>query len=430
MRFLSCSLLCLLLPLCLHAQYDAYRFKREVQGIESGGWYRIPVPQDMFFRMRDDMNDLRLMQMGTDTVDTPFIIHSEGYSKNWSGVAVKEVASRTGAYVFRHEGNGHPNRIRVDVAQRNFDVEFSLEGSENRLVWNPVSSGVRMMGVVERNVSYVMNEAELPGSGYTFYRLVWDDPEVEVDGVALGRVAEDAGIYQPIGFRDWNVTTDTDKHQSVVVIDLPARVPVSKIRLDIGGADGEYIRTMDARYVRQTITENDGAQRYLWRDWDRKVLSSFEEPVFHFSEVRTDHIELILFDQDELPLAIQGIQVFGLAYELRAMCAGDAAYEVIYGSDNSRPSSTSRTRPPSNIRTASLGPEELIRPQDAEENTENSLFGEGKQTEENRTEWKGFLIGFLVALGGIFLLRFLIRRFRNRSTPHDGGGQEGNGGFS
>ncbi len=128
MRLLTSSLIFILATTTAFAQFDQYRFYREVEGIQTGGWYRIPLPENLLSNLRDDMNDLRLMELGTDTVDTPFIIHSDGYSNHWSGVAVKELTERNGKFTFRYEGDVQPNKMKVEVDQRNYDFTFILLG--------------------------------------------------------------------------------------------------------------------------------------------------------------------------------------------------------------------------------------------------------------------------------------------------------------
>lgn len=414
MRLLISSLVFILTSTGAFAQFDQYRFYREVEGIQAGGWYRIPLPQNLISGLRDDMNDLRLMQLSEDTVDTPFIIHSEGYSKNWSGVAVKALNERDGKFTFRYEGNITPDRMKVSVDQRNYDLTFSIEGSNNRLLWDPVASDLRIVGIVERDLSYAVNEVEFHPSEHKFYRLTWDNPAVAITGISLGKADIQTGVYQPTTVADWRIESNTDKKQSVIYIDFPERVPVSKVILTTEGDDAEFARTIDLRYTKQTITENDGSQRYLWRDWDRKILSSFEENIFHLNEVWTDHIELTIFDQDELPLAIREVQVYGLAYELRAMIAGDKAYQVIYGSELSRGPNTSRTRPPSSIKTATLGPEILILNDEVEEPSAPQFFG-GESESAFTPENIGLAIGFiLLAFFGIKRTQSFLRKRKNR----------------
>lgn len=359
------------------------------------------------------MKDLRLLQLGEDTVETPFQIYSEGYARSWEGVAIKELNERDGKFTFRYEGAIVPNRMKIETDQRNFDLNFSIEGSNNRLIWDPVASDLRILGIAGSDVSYVRNEVAFPATDHRFYRLVWDDPDVQITGVSLGKVEEKEGVFQQVPVNDWEIITDTDRKHSVIHVQLDYRRPISKVVVNLEGDDGEFIRTVDFRYARQTIEETDGTKRYLWRDWEREVLNSYEPAVFHLDEVRTDYVELTVFDQDELPLAIRSVEVYGLAYELRSMCAADLAYEVIYGSETARAPGTSRTRPPSSIRTATLGPEKLIHPEELE-SEDDSPLGLIPSSSDGAGEWLRFAVGFLVAVVLIFGIRF-IRNRRKKS---------------
>ena len=393
----------------LVAQYESYTWYREVEGVNTGGWHRMPLPGEMLSKLRDDMKDLRLMQLAEDTVEVPFLLHSEGYSKSWEGVAVKELNERDGKFTFRYDGDIRPNRMKVEVDQRNFELTFSIEGSNNRLIWDPVASDLEIIGVVSSDVSYVRNEVDFPATGHKFYRLVWENQEANITGIALGKAEEKEGVYQQIPVTDWEISTDTDKKRSVIHLNLENRAPISRVVLNIEGDDGEFVRTVDFRYARQTIEETDGTKRYLWRDWGREVLSSYEPPVFQFDEVRTDYLELTIFDQDELPLSIRDVEVYGLAYEIRAMCAGDVTYEVVYGSETARAPGSSRTRPPSSIKTASLGPEKLIHPEEEMEDNDSPI-GFLPDTSDGWSEWLKFGIGFIVAFALIFGVRYIRSR--------------------
>lgn len=414
MRLLLSCLTFILLTTSGFAQFDHYQFYREVEGIQTGGWYRIPLPENLLYTLREDMNDLRLLELGADTTDTPFIIHSEGYSKNWSGVAVKELNERDGKFTFRFDGDQQPNRMKVEVDQRNYDLTFDIEGSNNRLIWDPVASDLHIVGMVERDLSYAHNEVVFPASEHKFYRLTWDSSDIAITGVALGKSDQKEGTYQLASQTGFRTETDTDKKQTVLYLDLENRVPVSKIELTYVADDAEFARTVDIRYAKQTITENDGSQRYIWRDWDRKVMSSYEENIFHLDEVWTDHIELTIYDQDELPLAIREVQVFGLAYEIRAMLAGDKPYQVIYGSEQSRAPSASRTRPPSTINTATLGREILILKDEEEDRNVPQLFS-GESESIFSPKNIGLALGLiLIAFFGIKRTQSFLRKRKKR----------------
>ncbi|MDP5170308.1 MAG: hypothetical protein NWR72_08675 [Bacteroidia bacterium] len=411
----SFVLTCLIfLPFYSFSQYPDHTYLREVSGIEAGGWYRIPIPQEMLSQLRPDMHDLRLMRLGEDTIETPMLIFSEGYSKSWTGVAVKELNEKDGKFTFRYEGEVIPNRLKVELAQRNADFAFDIEGSNNRLIWEPVSRGNRVIGVVDKNVSYGMQVADFPPTEYKFYRLIWDDPSVQITGVSLGKEEEKEGVYREYAVKSWKIVNNTARRQSVISIDLEQRVPVSMLSFDMEDEGSEYIRTVDLRYSRQTVTETDGSRQYLWRDWDRIVLSSLEAPIFHLDQVTTDHIEIIVYDQDELPLGIRDVKIGGLAFEIRAMCSSEYDYEVIYGSESPRSPDYTRSRPPSDIRTATLGPERLIRQDDEAGETKsfgNSITGTAGGVWSN---WGQYVIGFLVAAAILLGFRFLLRWMKKR----------------
>lgn len=414
MRLLTSSLIFILATTTAFAQFDQYRFYREVEGIQTGGWYRIPLPESLLANLREDMNDLSLLEVGTDTVDIPFIIHSEGYSNHWSGVGVKELNERNGKLTFRFEGGVQPNKMKVKVDQRNYDFTFNIEGSNNRLIWDPVASDLRIVGMVERDLSYALNEVDFPQSEHKFYRLTWESSDAAITGVTLGRVDQKEGTYQIAPQASFRTETNTDKKQTLIYIDLKNRIPVSKIELAYVAADAEFARTIDIRYAKQTITENDGSQRYIWRDWDRKVMSSFEDNIFHLDEVWTDHIELTIYDQDELPLAVREVQVSGLAYEIRAMMAGDKPYQVVYGSEQSRPPGVSRTRPPSTISTATLGPEMLIMNEEEERRSVPQLLS-GESESLFSLKNIAITIGFIfMAFFGIKWTQSFLRKRRNQ----------------
>lgn len=63
-------LLCSNLP----AQWDSFRFKREIQG-GAEGWHRIVLPDDVYGRSQQGLSDLRIMGVaaGKNTLEVPFI---------------------------------------------------------------------------------------------------------------------------------------------------------------------------------------------------------------------------------------------------------------------------------------------------------------------------------------------------------------------
>lgn len=392
-------------------QQDQYRFARNVEQMQGAGWYRIPLLPDMFPYLSDGMSDLLLLGLGEDTLETPLTIHSQGYSKVWEGVGVKEVNQRNGKYIFRYDADASPNLLRVELSERNFDLNFQLEGSDFRLTWEPILSDVRLLGIVDPQVSFSKRDIPLPPVTHKYLRLSWEDPDIEVKSVALGKETITTGEYQSVPIRDWNMSTDTDRRLTTIRVFLPNKMPLSQLRLNLEDGRSEFVRMVDIKYVKQTITENDGSQKYLWRDWDRVVLHSFADPVFHLPQIFTDQLEITVYDQAELPLGIRGVEVASLAYEIRAMLSDDRSYEVWYGSQEARRVSALRSRAPEQLRTARLGPERQLSPaRDKGEGEGNGIRSLMMEQDNPVNEWGKFALGFVVAVVLILGMRFIGKR--------------------
>jgi hypothetical protein len=338
----SCHVFLLLFPLLLlfpatsFGQLDTYGFQRELLQVRTNGYHEVRLPLDLLTRLNDDLADVRLYQLsGYDSVpavEIPFLMERKeqvrAYEERQLSMINEATRKDFSQIILRKEEEGEINRIELEIEPRNFDVQASLEGSDNRLKWLMIEDDIRLLGISNQDVTYQHARLNFSPSDYRFFRIRLSDPSVQVSKASLRYWRETEGEYQPYEIKDWQVSNNTSEKTTEIQVELAGRYPVSRLQFQIA-SKRDYFRPARITYVKQRVETEEGS-RDIWRDLADMTLSSMEEAEVYAPLQFTDAIKVVIQNQDNLPLDIQAVQLSGPAFHLIAELEREAQYVLAY----------------------------------------------------------------------------------------------------
>src|SRR5688572_12155522 len=78
------------LNFCFGQSVD-FMFKRKIDRVSTEGWSSLTLPPDIFSKVNADYSDLRIYQMGEDTIELPFLIRTKENEYSEEVVTLKEL---------------------------------------------------------------------------------------------------------------------------------------------------------------------------------------------------------------------------------------------------------------------------------------------------------------------------------------------------
>lgn len=364
----------LTLLLCLgvsgaQAQWANYQFERPLSGITEP-WHRIELPDDIFRHLRVNYADLRIMGLSPagDTIEAPYLLQLPQDRRTIEHKAFRLLnpGTRNGTYFVTMEQTSPQviNRIQLHFANRNFDWQLSLEGSDDGKDWFTIRERYRIVDIENELSDYTFSTIHFPDSKYRFYRIAIphaERPRLESATASHRTLQEEA--YRSYAIVEQNVRENSKAKRTELEITLNRPVPVSTLRLEVA-ADYDYYRRVTIEALTDsTITETDSS--YFFEQAGYGILSSLEEPVFHFSPVRTHRLKIFIHHHDNAPLSVSEVSVQGRPPTLVARFTEPGKYVLRYAWPEARTPHYDLARfsdkIPDNLSVLSLGKEIQLR---------------------------------------------------------------------
>lgn len=398
MAFLAVFSLC--------AQDTAQHYERALDNV-SMGWKKLSLPDDLFEKTRDDMNDVRVYGINAvDSTEVPYLIQkhiktstekhfaAKLYNKAQKGdLQYQSIAFKEGLAI---------DEMKLKIKQKNFDVWYDVEGSIDGKDWFLIAEKLRVLGIAKGDMDYSYTSLKLPNSSYAYYRLsckALAAPDIE--SVYIRRFSETSGDYKTHLVEDFRVSNNKTEKKTVVDIRLKNKLPVSHFHLEVLDTL-PYYRMATLSYLKDSVQVQSGKWRYNYRKLDRGVLNSSIAHQFEFSEAKASVFRVEIENQDNAALQFSGASLKGPKYDLLLRFPNrEMNYVLVYGTGNARKAvydlKYHSDKIPEDIPLVSLGPEKIIRPAEIAKST---AFLKSKW-------WLWVLMGISVLILGGFSAKML-----------------------
>ena len=333
---------CFLLLFCSHSfgQIADYNYKRELKRI-SGQWHRISLPNEIFGKISNNLNDLRIIGVtaSNDTVEAPYLLRStsEKLSEKQIPFKLLNVSINENRYYFTFEiPTSDPiNQIDLHFKQQNFDWKVKLEGSQNQNEWFTLIDNYRIISIKNQLTDFHFTKLTFPDSKYRFFRISFTSKEKpELTATSITQNENESGTYRNYPVRKINITENTKARQTEIDLELQLPVPVNQLKIDIKD-NYDYYRPITITYLTDSFKTQQG-WKYNYKTLTSGIVNSGGENEFTFNGTITQKLKIYIHNQDNTPLKIGKIQTNGHVYELFARFTEPATYFLVYGNKNAK----------------------------------------------------------------------------------------------
>src|SRR5688500_6173935 len=217
------------------AQPD-FRFKRNINGVETEGWYSLILRPGIFQHLNDDLGDLRIYSVAKgDTVEIPYLlrIREDQVKEEKIDLALFNKSYRDGVMYLTFElARGQKvNVLDLVFDELNYLGHVTLEGSDDRLKWFEVLKDQRVVSIRKGNEDFRLSTISFPMSGYRYLRLsVTSDIPLHFRNASFGYNKIEPGRFHAVPL-SWTGKTNNKERETVINIRLKNYVPVSLLEV-------------------------------------------------------------------------------------------------------------------------------------------------------------------------------------------------------
>ena len=319
------------------ARISDFDYKRELSGV-SGQWHSILLPDDIFGKLRGDLQDIRIFGITEDgsTIEAPYLLRISKSTTTQEQVPFrllnKSHNSEGYYYTFETPEAGPVNRISLNFSIENFDWLITLQGSQNLQEWYIIRENIRFVSIKNETADFRHTNLAFPLSQYRYFRLmVQSEEEPGLTNAILTRYETSGGSLKSHPVAKMEVKENDQTRQTEIDVRLSMPVPVSRLTFIVSDSI-DYFRPVTIRYLADSLQTEQG-WRYSYRALGSDALNSAEESEFSFNSTTVRDLSIIIDNHDNRPLSIGGVEVKGYIHELVVRFTEDAGYILAYGNN-------------------------------------------------------------------------------------------------
>lgn len=351
----------------LTAQPSGFEYSRAIEQ-PSQLWQKILLPNEIYEKIALDFSDLRIYGIiGNDTLEAPYLLQTKTntVSSRPKRLKVFNQSSQGNKHLFTFEVKDKMelSELKLKFRENNYNWEIDLEGSQDLEEWYTISENNRIVSILNKQAKYSFSTIPFSPSRYRYYRVSLihpSRPNLLYGEVSRAYFAEGEYIPFPTGGLRSKAIEKTK--ETIVDLDLPYAVPVSRIKIKVD-ADVDYYRAIQIKYLEDSVATDKGL-RYYYKTMHEGFISSFETNDFFSTAKTTNKIQLIIRNEDNQPVKIDSIALFGNPTELTVRFPEAEKFFLFYGNEKvGKPrydiASFTNSIPP-NSEFLQLGPEQKL----------------------------------------------------------------------
>ncbi|ATA93844.1 hypothetical protein CGC54_05590 [Capnocytophaga canimorsus] len=388
------------------AQMHTYDYKQEIKGAKAGEWKRFSLPELVYAKLKSEGNDLRIYGITTenDTIEVPYILDKNHSKTELLPIPFQVInQSRTSEGTFLTLKNPKKeiiDQIELTFENQNFDRKITLEGSNDQNQWFTLLKDYRVVAIKNESVSFVYNTLKFNESEYLYYRIFIPDPSHEIQFASATvnhRQKTSILIYE---YESQFAVNEDKKHKETWVrVQLNTLLPISTLRV-LPQQTHDYFRPIRIGYEDSIQTRKGWQKRFVTIASD--VLTSQNKNIYDLSMQMLDNLVIRIDNQDNEPLQIKAVEVYGTHYQVTARFPEKQAdYFLVYGKVNDYQPDYDISRfmqnIPADIASVALGGIERLR----QSKNENTVLA------TNNKNWLWGIVVFMVVLLFYFSFKML-----------------------
>jgi len=298
-----------------------FGFRREIDKVDSSGWYSIPLPDQIFKNINAQFSDLRIYSIsGGDTIESPYLLKINQPQESEESVDLTAVnqsrKDKIRYFTFALPPGIEVNYLNLAFVETNFDGFVKLEGSNDQREWFEIEKHQRIISIENERINFASSTLHFNLQNFHYLRI-----QVEADRLlSLKQASFKKRIIIPGRLQlvnlGWKETDDKKLKQTTIAINLRDYQPV--VKLSIGTSESkDFYRVFRLERLADSSKTQKGWE-YFYETVTQGVLTSVNANSFSFGYTMAKKLRLIIDQGDNAFLKIKNIKLFSPAVDLVA----------------------------------------------------------------------------------------------------------------
>jgi hypothetical protein len=313
-----------------------FNFKRKITGVKNE-WQQLYLPIDMYNNCKPDFSDIRIQAYTNkgDTLIVPYILEKVNSIQKEERVDFKIIneSYRNDWYYFTLvcPTDVLVNNLELNFEEENFDWHVNLDAAEQLGEWITILDDVRILAFKNEESSYVFSKLKFSDSKFPYYRVsIHGTTKPKLKSVFLSHSENIPGSAFSYKVNNFKAINDLTKKETIIDFELDEVLPVQSIQLFIK-TQTDFFRNTLLEYSSDSVFV-DSKWNYIYTPLIHSYISSDDYAPIKFGELRAKKFRLRIFNDDNEPIKLESVQVFGPKHKLIVRLNNLAAnYYLFYG---------------------------------------------------------------------------------------------------
>jgi hypothetical protein len=314
-----------------------WEYKKRILISDFEGISKVKVDAKVYNHSNYDLSDLRIVTDEGDEI--PYKIEPlkskeetvcfEPNLYNLSNVPDEY----TEFYLDMGEEHQMVNKLHIVTQSRNFRRKVEIWGSDNGINWLKIRDDANIFGFYTEDYSTSLTEFNFPDTKRRYLKIViWNRGEKPLE-IARCWVYYEKIIEAPldaIPFKTISRIEDYDKKRTEIILDVVYK-NIPKKELELKFASSGYHRSV-------WLFGSDNAED--WQRLNSTVIYMYNKKnrnnFISLSDARERYLKLLIYNQDDPPLKIEGMSIKGNQQFIYFPANKDKVYYLFYGNPDAR----------------------------------------------------------------------------------------------
>lgn len=317
------AIACLVLATTVHAQVNKFKFKADIQKVDSGGFYQIKLDRNLIAKSCDSLKDIRLMNDKGRSIAYVLSSTLKGEIPQ-SFIAFRQVhtATRTDTgtvYVGLNAEKLNISRLWIKLKNTAVDRSINLYGSDDLVKWFAIKEGIALQEAGNGNLPEYEQSLSFPASDYRYFKvLVNDKNKAPVKILRTGIYVTNYFYPEEEELPPVKLKVSDSNRVSRIDIALDQRYLVGRLHFDI--ARPKFFSRKAMLFDRDSKSHEPG--------WEI-TLNSSDSTDIYLSGRKSRHFELTIDNADDNPLEIKSVTAYQHKEYLFAYLEGGHSYYLL-----------------------------------------------------------------------------------------------------
>lgn len=330
-----------LIPAFLFSQADRYSFKRKLNSVENPGFYSISVLPEIIAQCKSNLNDIRIYNFtGKDTAEIPYVLEWQGATYREKAISFDRINDtyneKCCSYLtLKINKKQIINRIKLDIADANFDKWVMIEGSSDNKNWFTIKEHLRIVRFQNRNEHFEYTTLDFQNTEYTYYRLKFDDdgskPIAVITAYAY-EIDETPGNYHELKILNSKQTENKNEKSSELIVEFPFNYRIDHITIK-SNTKKDFYRNINL-YRSGGIVHTAGGDKEYWYIINKAIFSSIGKNAISCNNERIQKLKIQISNYNDEPVEINEVKAFAEKCHLVADLPVSGNIHLTYGKAN------------------------------------------------------------------------------------------------